>query len=213
MIFNLIHEPIVFVIWLIAIVYAITVHEFSHAFASRLEGDTTAESMGRLTLNPLAHLDPIGFIMMLFVGFGWGKPVPFNPFRLKHRRFGPALVSLAGPISNLMSVIVFGLVYKVLASTGALPASNLLMVFLESLMFLNVILAVFNLIPLPPLDGSKLLFAILPQTRKTLVAQMFMERYGMFILIGLILVDNFASPSILGSLFQAVTGFVFRIFG
>lgn len=213
MIFNLLQEPVVFVIWLIAIVFAITVHEFAHAFAGKLEGDSTAESLGRLTLNPMSHIDPLGFIMMLFVGFGWGRPVPFNPFRLRHRRFGPALVSLAGPLSNILCVLVFGLAHKVLFSTGTLDSSNLLMVFLQTLIFLNAILAVFNLIPLPPLDGSKLLFAILPQNRRTLVAQMFLERYGAFILVGLILVDNFASPSILGALFSTITGFIFGIVG
>jgi Zn-dependent protease len=205
-------EPVLFLIWLVAIVYAITIHEFSHAAAGHLEGDATAESMGRLTLNPIAHIDPLGFLAMLFVGFGWGKPVPFNPFRLKHARFGPALVSLAGPASNIISLIVFGLAHKALTMSHALPSENLLMIFLETLMYINAILAIFNLIPLPPLDGSKLLFAILPQSRRNLLMQMFLERYGALMLIFFILVDNFSSPSVLGTFFRWITGFVFRVF-
>lgn len=206
-------QPLLFIVIVAAIVYVITVHEFSHAFAGHLEGDHTAESMGRLTLNPFSHIEPWGFALLLVVGFGWGRPVPFNPLNLKHKRWGPALISLAGPISNILSLILFGSIYKILVVTQVIASTNFLMVFLEWLMILNAILAVFNLIPIPPLDGSKLLFAILPTTNNTLRARLFLERYGIFILIGLIFLDNVSPISILGGLFRLITDVVARVFG
>lgn len=205
-------QPILGVVYLAAIIVAITVHEFSHALAGKLEGDETAESLGRLTLNPIAHLDPWGFVFMVIAGFGWGRPVPFNPYRLKHRRFGPALVSIAGPISNIICALVFGLIYKVLLQSIALPDNNYLMIFLGALIIINAVLAVFNLIPIPPLDGSKLLFALLPQTKGTLQFRMFMEHYGMFLLIGIILLDTVTGISVLSRLFGWVTTGVTTLF-
>ncbi|MFA5031260.1 MAG: site-2 protease family protein [Patescibacteria group bacterium] len=206
-------QPILFFIGIVAIVYAITIHEFSHALAGKLEGDRTAESLGRLTLNPLSHLDPWGFLLMLFIGFGWGRPVPFNPTFIKHRRWGPALISLAGPISNLLSAVFFGLILKVISITGVLPSTNYLVIFLEWLILLNTILAVFNLIPIPPLDGSKLLFSALPRTSKALRFQIYLEHYGPMIVIGLVLIDSFSSGhSILGSLFNWIQYALFTIF-
>lgn len=206
MILNLLFaHPLLFVVWIAAIIYAITVHEFAHAAAGRAEGDPTAESLGRFTLNPLAHLDPWGFLLLLFAGFGWGKPVPFNPYRLKHARFGPALISLAGPFSNLLSVVVFGLIHKFFVAANIVPGDNFLMIFLGALIQINAILAIFNLIPLPPLDGSKLLFAVLPQTMRVKLAQLFLERYGALILILLIVADSFMPTSLLGTLFRYVS--------
>jgi len=206
-------QPILFLVGIVAIVYAITVHEFSHALAGKLEGDGTAESLGRLTLNPISHIDPWGFLLMLFVGFGWGRPVPFNPLFLKHRRWGPALISLAGPLSNLLSVVFFGLILKVISVTGVLGSSNYLVIFLEWLILLNAILAVFNLIPIPPLDGSKLLFSALPRTPKAVRFQIFLERFGPMIVIGLVLIDSFSSShSVLGALFYWVQDVLFTLF-
>lgn len=208
----LLAQPVLGIVYLAAIVVAITVHEFSHALAGKLEGDETAESLGRLTLNPIAHLDPWGFILMVIAGFGWGRPVPFNPYRLKHRRFGPAFVSLAGPISNIILVIIFGLTYKALLHIVVLPENNYLMIFLGALIIINAILAVFNILPIPPLDGSKLLFALLPQTKGALKFRMFMERYGMFLLIGIIVLDTTTGISFLSKLFGWVTSSVSGLF-
>src|SRR3989344_9051947 len=100
MILNLLFtQPSLFFLWLLAITYGITIHEFSHVLAARLQGDDTGERLGRLTLNPLAHLDPFGFILLLVVGFGWGKPAPYNPYNLKNQKWGEVLVALAGPAS------------------------------------------------------------------------------------------------------------------
>lgn len=206
-------EPLIVLVWVVAIVYAITIHEFSHALAGKLEGDGTAESMGRLTLNPLSHIDPWGFLLLLFVGFGWGRPVPFNPIFLKHKRWGPALISLAGPLSNIVSLIVFGLIHKALLTTGQFDQNNYLIILLGLLIQINAILAIFNLIPIPPLDGSKLLFSSLPRTASSLKFQLTLERYGPFILIGFILLDSFNSTSVLGGLFQTLSELLGRLFG
>lgn len=213
MIFSLLFsEPLLFFVWVLAIVYAITIHEFSHALAGKLEGDGTAESLGRLTLNPMSHIDPWGFLLLMFIGFGWGKPVPFNPMFLKHKRWGPAFISLAGPLSNILSIIVFGLIHKALVLSG-FSVDNFLMIFLGLLIQINAILAIFNLIPLPPLDGSKLLFSALPRSQQSIRFQFFLERYGPFILIGFILLDSFNSPSILGGAFRVLSEVLGRLFG
>ena len=201
-------EPMLFFIWLLAIVYGITIHEFSHILAARLQGDDTGERLGRLTLNPLAHLDTVGFLMLLFVGFGWGKPAPYNPYNLKFQKWGEALVALAGPVSNLISIVIFGLLGNLLASY--LGPGNLLLQFLGFLLLINIVLLVFNLIPIPPLDGSKLLFAILPQ-RFNYVEQYLTAR-GPWILLVLIIADNFLGINIFSRLFDVFFQLAGRFF-
>jgi len=190
-------DPLFFLTWLLAIIYGITVHEFSHVFAARLQGDDTGERMGRLTLNPLAHLEPFGFLMLLFVGFGWGRPAPYNPHNLKYRKWGEVLVALAGPLSNLISVFVFVMLSRALGPV--LGPDNLLTQFFGFLVLINIILLAFNLIPIPPLDGSKVLFAVLPGRYYHLRTQL--ERNGPWILLMLIIADNFLGINIFGRLF------------
>src|SRR3989338_1902067 len=155
-------DPALFVAWLLAIFYGITVHEFAHAWAAVSQGDDTPRLAGRLTLNPLAHVDLFGLLMLVFVGFGWGKPVPVNPYNLKHGKKSDNLVSLAGIGFNLISIIVFGLLFKGVVNYLDLGPDNLLVNFLFMLMMVNLVLAVFNIIPIPPLDGSHVLFNLLP---------------------------------------------------
>ena len=181
-----------------AVIYALTVHEFSHAWAATLLGDNTAKFSGRLTLNPLAHMEVFGTIMLMIAGFGWGKPVPVNIYNLKWRRWGSATVSLAGPASNFVSVFLFIIIFDALAPM--LGPSNLLVVFLSFLIFVNLILGIFNLIPIPPLDGSKILFAILPSRFDELKRKMTIN--GPFILIALIIFDNLANLHILDTIFH-----------
>ena len=139
--FNLLFEnPLVFVSWVIAILAALSLHEFSHALASTLMGDPTAKVSGRLTLNPMAHIDPLGFVALIFAGFGWGKPVPFNPYNLSVKRWGAALVGLAGPASNLVLVATAVLVLKALFVFTTLPSSNLLIQFLFLFLAINLVL-------------------------------------------------------------------------
>ena len=194
----LFNEPILFVSWLAAILVALTVHEFSHATVAKFFGDDTAESMGRISLNPFDHVDLLGLAMLVFIGFGWAKPVPVNPNNLKNARVSSALISLAGPLANLISVVAFGFV---LAFVGPmLGPANLLVNFLFLLVFINVILMVFNLIPIPPLDGSKVLFALLPDKYDDFKEKLSIN--GPLILIMLLLVDNFLNLGIFSTLFS-----------
>ncbi len=191
---------------LFALVIAISVHEFSHALMGYLEGDNTAKYEGRLTLNPLAHLDLLGSLMLFFVGFGWGKPVPFNPFNLKHRKWGPTIVALVGPISNLLVAILAGLVFKILVMFTDLTSDNLLILFLQLLGIVNIGLALFNLLPIPPLDGAKLLHTLLPDRFYQLKENLLL--YGPYMLLGLLVLERFFKIP----LFQGLTTLTTAIF-
>ncbi|MFA6271824.1 MAG: site-2 protease family protein [Patescibacteria group bacterium] len=204
-------HPALFLAWILAIIFGITIHEFSHAFAATLQGDRTPKYDGRLTLNPLAHLDFLGFIVLLVAGFGWGKPVVFNPNNIKYKKFGPSLISLAGPFSNFIAVIFFGFALKIILSNGLLGAENMLVIFLVALVQINLVLGLFNLIPIPPLDGSHLLFALLKPSADNF--KQTLERYGPMILLGMIILDNYLGFSVFSTLFDGISSFVFRIFG
>lgn len=184
----LLTNPIMFFAWAVSMVIAITVHEFSHALAGTLLGDQTAKMQGRLTLNPLAHLDIWGTLLLLFVGFGWGKPVPFNPYNLKNQRTGPAIVAIAGPFSNLVMVFIFVLLLKFVYPLFGLGEGNALYDFLYTFILINALLLSFNIIPIPPLDGSRLLYTLLPASMDNVKS--FLDRYGFFVLIGLLLIGG-----------------------
>ncbi len=199
MLFNLLFEsPELFITIILAIIYAITIHEFSHALAAESLGDGTAKFNGRLTLNPLSHLEFLGTLMLLMAGFGWGKPVPVNIYNLKWKKYGEMFVSLAGPLSNFLSVILFIILFKLFAIN--LPPNNLLFIFLSNLIIINLILGVFNLIPIPPLDGSKVLFAFLPSNFNEFKRKMIVN--GPWILLILIISDNFLGFNIFGGIFN-----------
>jgi len=179
---TLFSDPLSFMVGFIALAVSIGVHEFAHVLSAYLQGDHTGKDMGRLTLNPLKHLDIWGTIAIVVAGIGWGKPAPYNPYNLRNRRWGPLLVALGGPISNVIIAALAG--YSLLLFGSSLEYGNLLLVFLQTLVLLNAALAIFNLIPIAPLDGSHILSAILgPENGlvKTL------QQYGMFILLGLLL--------------------------
>jgi len=146
--------------WIVAILSSLTIHEFSHGLIAKRKGDLTAEREGRLTLNPLAHLDFLGFIPLLLFGFGWAKPVPFNPYNLKDPKWDSVLISIAGPVSNLIIATISAIAFRSLLTLGAINEFNLLTAFLFFLILLNLFLMLFNLIPIHPLDGSKLFFAL-----------------------------------------------------
>lgn len=182
---TLLQDPIYFFLWALAIVLGISVHEFSHALLAYWQGDRTAEDAGRLTLNPLKHIDIFGFLMFLFVGFGWAKPTPFNPYNLKFKRFGPVFVALAGPIANVLFAVVIALVLRALDAFTTLSVDNLMVMFFFLLVQVNLIMAIFNLIPVPPLDGSKVLYAFIIEKHPNAV--IWLERYGMFLLLALVI--------------------------
>lgn len=172
---------------LLSILVAVTIHEFSHAFASNKLGDTTAKSLGRLTLNPKSHLDPLGSLLFLFVGFGWGKPVPVDIYRIKKvpPLIGMSIVSFAGPASNLVTAILIGFCLKKLALEFGL--SDIWIELGFTFVQISLVLAVFNLVPLPPLDGYKVILGILP--RGLSMQYSGLERYGPIALIILFLID------------------------
>lgn len=174
-----------FMVGFIALAVSIGVHEFSHVLSAYLQGDTTGKSMGRLTLNPIKHLDLWGTIAIVVAGIGWGKPAPYNPYNLKNRRWGPLLVAIAGPISNVIVATIAG--YTLLLLGADLQAGNLLLVFLQTMVLLNAALAVFNLIPITPLDGSHILSAVLG-VEHPLVR--LLQQYGVFLLLGLLVLGG-----------------------
>lgn len=203
-------QPLLFIAILLAIVVALTFHEYAHAYVASRLGDPTADRMGRLTLNPLTHLDPIGFLMILVAGFGYAKPVPFNPAYLKNRRRDPVLIGFAGPASNVLMATVFAFALKFFSPM--LGPSNLLISFLFFAAIININLAIFNLIPIPPLDGSKALLAILDGPRWA-HARVLLETRGPLILLFIIIIDSVGGIGILSPIFHYLgTGF-FRLIG
>ncbi|MBU4422031.1 site-2 protease family protein [Candidatus Parcubacteria bacterium] len=204
-------NPLFFLAWVGAILIALSTHEFAHAYASYRLGDNTAKDMGRLTLNPLAHIDWLGFFMLLLVGFGWGKPVMTNPYNLKYKKWGMAVVALAGPLANLINIIFFGVILKLIGAYLILSPDNLLIQFINLLIIINTILMIFNLFPIPPLDGSKLLFTLLDKPKyEELKARL--STQGPLILIGLILLDNIFGIGIFSAIFSGIINFVYRFF-
>lgn len=176
---------------LIILLFSVVIHEVSHGFVAEYLGDSTARLAGRLTLNPLKHLDPFGSFVLPFLLFfasggsfifGWAKPVPYNPFNLKNPERAAGLIAMAGPFSNLIIAIIFGVFFHLVKF---LPISDLwlssLVQLLTLIVLINIMLAVFNLVPLPPLDGSKVLFAVLPSSFHQL--RSFLEQYGSILLI------------------------------
>lgn len=203
MILNLLfQDPTLFFIWMVAIIMAITIHEFAHAAAASMLGDPTPGSLGRLSFNPIAHIDPFGFLLLILVGFGWGRPVPFNPYNLKNQRWGAAIVGFAGPLANIALVVLFGLVSRIFLDLG--PENRLFILFI-SIVQINLALLLFNLIPIPPLDGSKVLFALLPPSGQGI--RTFLERYGLYLLLALVIFGT----SIFGRLFSLLYDAVLRV--
>ncbi len=183
-----------------AVLWAITFHEFCHGYAAYRLGDPTAARMGRLTLNPLAHLDPVGALMLLIFRFGWAKPVPIEPRHFKFPKRDIIIVSLAGSAGNFLSAVACGLLVKVLPGPFiAIPALGR---FIVLMVLINLGLGVFNLIPIPPLDGSKILYVLLPPS--WLRGFFWLERYGFFVLMILLflgVVQSIMSPIIRTLLF------------
>jgi Zn-dependent protease len=192
---------------IISFIIAVTIHEFAHAWSAYQLGDRTAAHLGRITLNPVAHFDPIGFLgmMMIAIGwpaFGWGKPVPVNPNIIRGHYRGMAITALAGPLSNVIvaTVLVIPLRFGNVAPTGF--AATLV----EQLIFINLLLAAFNMIPIPPLDGSKILAGLLPNFWYPYFARL--EQYGFAILLVLILASRSANGSFIARMYAPVYDFL-----
>ncbi len=177
---TLFSSPLFFLVWAIGLVLAICVHEYAHAALADRLGDPTPRSQGRLTLDPRAHLDPLGTLALLFLGFGWGKPVMFDPYNLRNPRRDSAIIALAGPISNLIFASLLSLIIHFVPGLGILAS-----VF-SVLILMNISLAIFNLVPIFPLDGEKILGGLLPPALYEEYAQV-MRQYGTLILIFMLL--------------------------
>ena len=179
------NEFLIKVFQLIVLIFSVMVHEVSHGLAAHRLGDDTAKKMGRLNLNPLNHIDPFGSVFLpLFLAlinspilFGWAKPININPAISKS---GAALIGIAGPLSNLALAVIFGILIRLFAPLAGELTYPIVM-FFDAIVFINILLAIFNLVPIPPLDGSKLLFAVLPYKYRKI--QSFLEQYGTVILL------------------------------
>ena len=200
-------NPILFFISFAILVVSITIHEFAHAWMADHLGDPTPRVQGRLTLNPLAHLDPIGTLLLIVGGIGWGKPVQFDPYNLKKPVEESAIIALAGPASNIFFVVLLAILTRFLPTSvwwGALAQ-----IIISYTVFLNLTLAVFNFVPIHPLDGSKILLPLLPR-QTAYEYEHLMHRYGLVILI-LFLVPWGSAGSPISHVVFPIVNFLSRI--
>ena len=205
--------------WILAFILAITVHEAAHAWMADRLGDPTARLAGRLSLNPLVHYDMVGTTMLLVltfmraigipvIPFGWAKPVPFDPYNLRNPRRDSGLISMAGPGSNLIIVLIFSLLLRIPFSPFS-PIYGLLLTFAFPIILINLSLALFNIIPINPLDGGKIFVGFLPE-KEAHEAEAFLQRYGMLILFFLIF-PTVRGESPISIVFSPVIGFLVNI--
>jgi len=192
---------------ILVLLFSVVIHEVSHGLAALRCGDDTAERLGRLSLNPLRHLDPIGsvalplLLILMKSGFvfGWAKPVPYNPLKLKNPRRDTALLAFAGPLANFSVALIFGLIIRAIMITSSFVS---LLPFLVIIVQVNLILGVFNLMPIPPLDGSKILFYFFPSSK----LEMFLSQYGLIIFFFFILFAGDVILSLVSVFFSLFTG-------
>ena len=203
-------DPAVQVILIPVIVFALSFHEFSHGWMAHRYGDPTAKLAGRLTLNPMAHLDIFGSIALYLMGFGWAKPVPVNPQYLANPKRDMMWIALAGPISNLIIALISGILLSVLLRLGVINSqSPLIMVLIMSLQ-INLVLAIFNFIPIPPLDGSRILEGLVPNKYHNELAKF--EYYGPRVLMGLILLSMFTRFNIFAVVISPIMTIFLKLF-
>jgi len=183
-------QPFDFIFAIVILIMSVVAHEVSHGYAANSLGDPTAKMAGRLTLNPIRHLDLVGSFIVpvatFFTGgfiLGWAKPVPYNPYNLSGGKWGPAWVAFAGPLANIVIALVFGLAIRFGFPAGFFPEATIAVMSL--VVFINILLAIFNLIPIPPLDGSKILFSALPYRFQHIQASL--ERYWIFVILFFVL--------------------------
>jgi len=192
---------------IVALIFSAIIHEYMHGWMANELGDPTAKEAGRLSLNPIVHIDPFGSILLPFIlvatgssfVFGWAKPVPFNPFFLKDKKWGPAKVALAGPAGNLITAVFFGMVLRFVP----LP-NEMIMTFIAIIIQINLLLMVFNLVPIPPMDGSKILMPFLPIDLQEKFVQL--ERYGMFLVLLFVMFGFSFIVPIINFLFRLIVG-------
>ena len=186
-----------FILFFLALIVAITIHEFSHAFIADRLGDPTPRAHGRLSLNPLSHLDPLGTLMLLLAHIGWGKPVPIDPYNFQNPRRDELLTALAGPAANLTLAVLLSLIYSIIPSS--LPYTPV-----SILISINVSLAIFNLLPLPPLDGSKIFLGFFPHFTEA------MSRSG-YLLLALLLLLPINGTNLISQIITPIISLVLRL--
>jgi len=186
----LLKDPAAFLILAIPLLYSIIIHEIAHGWVASLFGDDTARSSGRLSLNPLRHLDPIGTLALFIVGFGWARPVPIDYSKIRHFRLGLVCISLAGCLANIIIATLAILSLQFMAINSHPLATSIILVIAK----INIMLGALNLIPIPPLDGSRILLGILPESGQAALLRL--EPYGLLILLGL-LFTGFLNPVIM----------------
>ncbi|MDP2664041.1 MAG: site-2 protease family protein [bacterium] len=197
---------------IVILIFSVVIHEVSHGAVANFLGDPTAKYAGRLTLNPIKHLDPIGSVILpLFlivmaqitgggIIFGWAKPVPINPFNFRDQKYGSAKVSLAGPAANLALALFFGLALRFLPAIFGVPGLALIFSYI---VYINILLAVFNLLPIPPLDGSHILFTFLPEKEHIRVI---LSQYGLFIMLFVLFFLFPVIAAIVNAIFRLIVG-------
>ena len=198
---------------LVTLAIAFTAHEFAHAYAAYKFGDMTAKNQGRLSLDPLRHIDPFGAIFIILVGFGWAKPVPVNRFFLKNPRMNSIIVSIVGPLSNLVLAFIGVLLVYIMGITGiGINLPNFIYTFFNIFIHLNVVLFVFNLLPFPPLDGYRIIEDLVPADVRPKMTQY--EQYGALIFLILVItpLGNYTIDPIIGNLVPAIERFLITLF-
>lgn len=205
--------PAIIISRIIILIIAFTIHEFSHAFVAHLFGDETAARSGRLTLNPFVHLDIIGTLMLLVAGFGWAKPVPINPYQLNRKsKYAISAVSFAGPVSNLLLAILAAIPFRLNLVRYSGVVSDIIPTvpeFLLDFIIINITLFVFNLIPISPLDGEKIIYSFLPPNLAGFFDRI--RPYGALILLGIIMLGQMGRLNILSAIMTPLMTFLFRL--
>ena len=203
-------DPAVQVILIPVIIFALSFHEFSHGWMAHRYGDPTAKNAGRLTLNPMAHLDVFGSMALYFMGFGWAKPVPVDPRYLANPKKDMMRIALAGPVSNLIVALISGILLSILLRFGLIGNQSTLVVVLIMSLQINLVLAIFNFIPIPPLDGSRILEGLIPYKYHNELAKF--EYYGPRVLMGLILLSMFTRFNIFSVIISPIMTIFLKLF-
>ncbi len=203
-------DPSVQILLIPVLIFALSFHEYAHAWAAYRLGDPTASAMGRLTLNPMAHLDPFGAIALYLIGFGWAKPVPVDYRYLQNPKQDMLWIALAGPASNFAMALISGLLLRFLWTTGMISGGSALTMVLVMSLQINLMLGLFNFLPIPPLDGSKILAGLIPNRHQNILYNM--ELYGPKILFAIILIGMVTRVSIIGTVIRPFINFFMKIF-
>lgn len=197
-----------FIFSIIILIFSVVLHELAHGIAAEAQGDPTPRLQGRITLNPFKHLDPIGSLLVPFLTynlggfiFGWAKPVEFNPYNLRNQRWGEAIIAIAGPLTNLVIAFFFGMILRF---SGVLNFDQNVLNFIAIIVIVNLALAIFNLIPVPPLDGSKILFAFLPLRMQ--YVRTFIENFSFLLILGVLFLGGSYISYFINLFFKILVG-------